>query len=145
MQTPQQNDDYEKYIDVTKKVMIYDGSPAIIFQRSDTVNLITAGEHYFPQFFALNTLYKYNNFNKWYIEKTETEGSAEIIYIKGTYEQYGDENLKRSYTLQIDKNTGVIYSLKICNNSGNAVEEWNTLRYIVNGETKESIFDSITK
>ena len=51
MQTPQQNDDYKKYIDVTKKVMIYDGSPAIIFQRSDTVNLITAGEHYFPQFF----------------------------------------------------------------------------------------------
>lgn len=77
--------------------------------------------------------------------ETETESSTEIICIKGTYEQYEDENLKRSYTLRIDKNTGVIYFLKICNNSGYTVEEWNTLRYIVDGETDDSIFDSITK
>ena len=137
------NDDYEKYIDITKKVLIYDGSPVISFQRSDTVNLITAREHYFPQFFALDTLYNYNNYNKWYIEKPETQDSTKIICIKGTYEQYGDENLKRSYTLRVDKNTGVINSLQICNNSGNVVEEWNTLRYVVDGEIDENIFDSI--
>ncbi|MGN0502969.1 MAG: hypothetical protein ACI4HN_08590 [Ruminococcus sp.] len=137
------NDDYEKYIDITKKVLIYDGSPVISFQRSDTVNLITAREHYFPPFFALDTLYNNNNYNKWYIEKPETQDSTKIICIKGTYEQYGDENLKRSYTLRIDKNTGVINSLQICNNSGNVVEEWNTLRYVVDGEIDENIFDSI--
>lgn len=54
-----------------------------------------------------------------------------------------DKNLKRNYTLRIDKETGILNSLHIYSQSGNLVEEWNTLKYTVDGEIDENIFDSI--
>lgn len=135
--------DYEKYIDAPKRIFFIGKEPIFRYSRSDTVNLAMSSENYFPQNFAFDTMM--TDLSKWKVSDSFTEGTTEIIKITGTYNKYDDENLKQTYTLCIDKNTGVIISNQIKNASGNTVEEWNNVEYIVNGEINDDIFDNLKK
>ncbi len=131
-------DDIEKYLDAPKRIIYKDGKPNAYLWRNNSLGLITAEEHYLPQYFALDTLLDYS---AWKIDNLESDGSNEIICISGTYKEYGQ--LNRTFNLRIDKRTGVIVSKQIYNASGNLVEEWNNLQFIVDGEIDENIFDSL--
>lgn len=143
--------DEAQYVDSATRQILYDDTgkfllrygvfpPGISYGRSNKIALINAEEHYLPQYYALDDMYPCDN---WKIDGVESDGTSEIVRIKGTYLKYDDENLKRNYTLKIDKKTGILNSLHIYNQSGNLVEEWNTLKYVVDGEIDQSIFDSI--
>lgn len=142
--------DEAQYVDAATRQILYDATdkyllnygvfpPSISYGRSNKIALISAEEHYLPQYYALNEMYPCDN---WKIDGVESDGTSSIIRIKGTYLKNDDENLKRNYTLRIDKKTGILNSLHIYNQSGNLVEEWNTLKYTVDGEIDENIFDS---
>lgn len=145
--------DEAQYVDAATRQILYDATgkyllnygvfpPGISYGRSNKIALISAEEHYLPQYFALSEMYPCDN---WKIDGIESDGTSAIVRIKGTYLKNDDENLKRNYTLRIDKKTGILNSLHIYNQSGNLVEEWNTLKYTVDGEIDESIFDCIKK
>lgn len=145
--------DEAQYVDAATRQILYDATdkyllsygvfpPSISYGRSNKIALISAEEHYLPQYYALNEMYPCDN---WKIDGVESDGTSEIVRIKGTYLKNDDENLKRNYTLRIDKKTGILNSLHIYNQSGNLVEEWNTLKYTVDGEIDERIFDCIKK
>lgn len=143
--------DEAQYVDAATRQILYDATgkyllnygvfpPSISYGRSNKIALIRAEEHYLPQYYALSEMYPCGN---WKIDGVESDGASATVQIKGTYLKNDDENLKRNYTLRIDKKTGILNSLHIYNQSGNLVEEWNTLKYTVDGEIDENIFDSI--
>ena len=133
-------DDVDKYIDATKKLFVINGSPAVLFTRTDNIGLIYAGEHYNPQYFAEDAMFDFSN---WKIESVDTDNSGnDIICILG---KYYDKiwNTKKSFNLKIDKETGVMISKQVFNSSGKVIEDYNTLNIIIDGEIKSGIFDSI--
>ncbi len=133
-------DDVDKYIDVTKKQFIINGLPTVMFTRSDKIGLIYAGEHYNPQFFAVDAMM---NFSNWEIESVDTNNNGnDIICILGKYYDKID-NTKKRFNLKIDKETGVMISKQVFNSSGKVIEDYNTLNIIIDGEIKSDIFDSI--
>lgn len=130
--------DETMYLDITKRIRISEDFSAYFLQRSDAVELNTAHEHYLPQYFVLSTFY---NYKSWTIDSKDSNNKGrEIIHISGTYKENG---MKKSIKLDIDKETGIIVSMKIYNNSNTLIEEWKTIELIIDGEVDKSVFDKI--
>ncbi len=128
----------EKYLDITRRFTLVNGTPIYALQRGDTISLIYSDENYFPQYFALEALHQLSD---WSIDKIEKSGMSEIIHISGKFT--GIDEIDNTYKLCVDKNTGVVISKQIFNMSGNIVEEWKNIYYIADGEIDKNIFEDI--
>ena len=113
--------------------------PLMIRRGDNNIGLITAYDHYLPQYIGLEALC--NNPN-WEITKLESQPNREIIHIAGNYYHQTFE-YERNIELAIEKNTGIILSCKQYNTSGKLVEEINCVELIINSDIDESIFDTI--
>lgn len=133
----------EKYIDPMSRILHTENESFFYYARPDTVNLATSSEHYFPQYLAYYTMMK--DLSKWKISDTFTEGARDTIEATGSYLKYDDENLEQTFTICIDKNTGVLISKQIKNASGKTIEEWNNISFAVDCTTDDVTFDDIKK
>ena len=135
--------DYIHYIQVPKRTGYMESHgmelPLMIRRGDNNIGLITAYDHYLPQYIGLEALC--NNPN-WEITKLESQPNREIIHIAGNYYHQTFE-YERNIELAIEKNTGIILSCKQYNTSGKLVEEINCVELIINSDIDESIFDTI--
>lgn len=132
-----EEEDFDKYLDVSHRVSIKDDMAYLVLQRTDTIGLIYSKTNYLPQYFALSSLY---DFSSWSIDGVESDGINEIISLSGTYK---DNGIDKSFKLSIDKKSGVIVTKQIFNASGKLIENWNNIQLMVDCEIDENIFDNL--
>lgn len=123
------------YVDATERLFC---EHPYGYRRNNNIALTISNDHYLPDLFVIETL---NDYSSWSIDEVKMINGTEVICLSGNFKL--DDTFDRTFRLSIDKNTGVIMSKQISDESENIIEEWNTVNYVVNREIDESIFDTL--
>ena len=135
-----ETDDIMKYVDVAHMLkqdisetegITYDA----YIPRYNCLGLINTEEHYHPWSFCLYKIKESTDVS------VTVDNSKNKLVIKGKYSDYNTHS--HTYTVEINKDNGVMLNRVEKNGSGNVVEEINTMMIAIDREIDQSGFDNL--
>lgn len=129
--------DFTSLVDSRKRYKKINGEYLLV-SRHDYASTSMAYTQYFPQSYAFNYLY---NFDNWDITSVDTMGrilDRECFIIKGT--SYGFNNV-HSFDMYVDTETGAMLYFAGRDSNGEDISALITKEFIVNAPIDESIFE----